>query len=99
MKKELLKGLTEEQIEKAKSCKNNDELLALAKAEGVKLNEEQLQAISGGACTSITRTCPWCGSYFAVQRSKEFYYCEYCSCLFKENGEIELEGHANKRKK
>ena len=31
MKKELLKGLTEEQIEKVKNCKSKDELLKLAK--------------------------------------------------------------------
>ena len=53
MKKELLKGLTEEQIAKVKLCKNSDELLMLAKAEGVELTDEQLTAISGGgACSS-----------------------------------------------
>ena len=31
MRKELLKGLTEEQIAKVKACKNNEEVLALAK--------------------------------------------------------------------
>ena len=31
MKQELLKGLTEEQIAKIKACKNNEELLKLAK--------------------------------------------------------------------
>jgi hypothetical protein len=48
MKKELLKGLTEEQIAKIKTCKTVDELLALAKAEGVELTNEQLAAVSGG---------------------------------------------------
>ena len=51
MKKELLKGLTEEQIAKVKACKNSDELLAMAKAEGVELTAEQLEAINGGACS------------------------------------------------
>jgi bacteriocin-like protein len=51
MKKELLKGLTEEQIAKVKECKNQEELLKLAKAEGIELNDEQLAAISGGACS------------------------------------------------
>ena len=41
MKKELLKGLTEEQINKARKCKTNKELLALAEKEGV---NEQLKA-------------------------------------------------------
>ena len=51
MKKELLKGLTGEQIAKAKECKNQEELLKLAKAEGVELNDEQLAAVNGGACS------------------------------------------------
>ena len=49
---ELLKGLTPEQIEKVKSCKNRDELLALAKAEGIELTNEQLEAVNGGGCTT-----------------------------------------------
>ena len=61
MKKELLKGLTDEQIKKVEACKNSDEILALAKAEGVQLSEEQLEAVSGGGCSS-TRKCPKCGS-------------------------------------
>ena len=42
MRNELLKGLTDEQIKKVGACKNSEEILALAKAEGVQLNEEQL---------------------------------------------------------
>ena len=41
MKKELLKGLTEEQIAKIKACKSREKLIELANAEGVKLREEQ----------------------------------------------------------
>ena len=52
MKKELLKGLTKEQIAKVKACKNQEELLKLAKAEGVELTDEQLTAISGGGACS-----------------------------------------------
>ena len=37
--------------EKAKACKSPEELLALAKAEGYKLSEDDLQAISGGGWT------------------------------------------------
>ena len=61
MKKELLKGLSEEQIAKVKACKNHEELLALAKAEGVELTAEQLEAVSGGGCFSSFK-CPNCGS-------------------------------------
>jgi len=38
----------EEQIAKVKECKTLEEILALAKEEGVTLNEEQLEAVSGG---------------------------------------------------
>ena len=61
MKKELLKGLTKEQIARVKECKNHEELLALAKQEGIELTDEQLTTISGGGCLS-TFKCPNCGS-------------------------------------
>lgn len=50
MKKELLKGLTEDQIEKVKACDDAGDLLQLAEDEGVELNEEQLRAVQGGGC-------------------------------------------------
>ena len=56
MRKELLKGLSEEQIKKVEACKDSEEILSLAKAD-----EEQLAAVSGGGCSS-TRKCPMCGS-------------------------------------
>ena len=67
MKKELFKGLTEEQIGKAKECKSAEELLALAKEEGVQLNDEQLEAVSGGCGSGHGDlwykggVCPKCG--------------------------------------
>lgn len=65
MNKDLLKGLSEEQIEKIKACKDSAELLSLAKAEGIELSDEQLAAISGGGliCSTPTFTCPECGSH------------------------------------
>lgn len=50
MKKELLEGLTEEQIAKVNECGDVNDLLQLAEDEGVQLNEEQLAAVSGGSC-------------------------------------------------
>ena len=50
MREELLKGLTEEQIAKVRACKNQEELLALAREEGIELTDEQLEAVSGGLC-------------------------------------------------
>ncbi len=64
MKKELLKGLTEEQIAKVKACKSQEELLALAKAEGIELNDEQLAAVNGGVCT--------CTPSFKCPHSKDY---------------------------
>lgn len=61
MKEELFKGLTEEQIAKAKACKNQDDLLAMAKEEGVELTDEQIEEVSGGGCFSSFK-CPICGS-------------------------------------
>ena len=66
MKKELLKGLTEEQISRVKACKNIEETLAVAKEEGIELTEEQLEAVSGGCGTGHGSTwytggvCPNC---------------------------------------
>ena len=47
---DLLKGLTPEQIEKARACKNHEQLLELAKREGIELTDDQLEAVSGGGC-------------------------------------------------
>ena len=62
MRKELLKGLTEEQIAKVKECKTSEEILALAKEEGVTLSDEQLEAVSGGGLCRSNKKCPKCGS-------------------------------------
>ncbi len=48
MRKELLKGLTEEQIAKVREFDDVSDLIQLAKDEGVELTEEQLNAINGG---------------------------------------------------
>ena len=60
MKEELLKGLSEEQIAKVKACKNQEEVLALAKEEGIELNDEQLEAVSGGTCDDSLLVCSQC---------------------------------------
>ena len=64
MREDLLKGLTKEQIAKVKSCKNQEELLELAKKEGIELSEEQLAAVAGGFCSSsdFRWKCTNCGS-------------------------------------
>lgn len=41
--------LTPEQMEKARACKSAEEMIELAKSEGIELNDEQLEAIAGGS--------------------------------------------------
>ena len=86
MKRELLKDLTKEQIEKVKACKNSDELLALAKAEGVELTNEQLEVVSGGGKCQTTPEpeCSQCGSKdIKVKRQSTGVLFDYqfeCTC-------------------
>lgn len=61
MIKQLLKGLSKEQIAKVSACNSVEELLNLAKAEGVELTDEQLEAVNGGGCSSFDIICPNCG--------------------------------------
>ena len=42
--------------EKAKECKSPAEVLSLANAEGYRLTEEELEAISGGSWNSSCHT-------------------------------------------
>ena len=75
MKKELFEGLTEEQIARAKECDNPEELLRLAREEGIELSDEQLAAVSGGMCsdTEVKSVCPKCGT----EVTKEAYNDSY----------------------
>ena len=73
MKKELLKGLSEEQIKKVEDCKSSEEILELAKAEGMELTDEQLEAVSGGGCLAKTAKCPKCGSEDLSESTRETY--------------------------
>ena len=41
-------NLTEEQRQKARACRTTEEILALAKEEGVELTDEQLEGVAGG---------------------------------------------------
>ena len=92
MKEELLKGLSEEQIAKVKACKNQEEILKLAKEEGIELTDEQLEAVNGGFCTpdgniNNPRECPIChhtntkltGEYDMGKRAWDTYWCQNCN--------------------
>ena len=89
MKKELLKGFSNEQIAKLKKCKNTEEILALAKAEGVELTSEQLEAVSGGGSTFICETvlktyCPQCDSGDVEEREHGWWHCNHCGLDFED---------------
>lgn len=93
MKEELLKDLTEEQIAKARKCKTNEELIALAKEEDIELNEEQLAAVSGGVCSesTVAVTCPKCGTHFngevyrdSSSKNLGKFTCPNCGHTWKE---------------
>ena len=83
MKQDLLKGLTPEQIEKVKACKNQEELLKIAKEEGIELTDEQLDAVSGGACTPSNPKCKQCNSnanviYDGQWAGGHHFHCTAC---------------------
>ena len=46
--KEMYDSLNEELKAKVANCKSADELMELAKSEGIELTDEQMDAISGG---------------------------------------------------
>ena len=45
--------LSDEQKAKAAKCKTPEELLALAKEEGYELNDEEIDAVSGGEWDAV----------------------------------------------
>ena len=46
--KKYFDGLSDDLKKKATACKSAEELMALAKTEGIELTDDQLDAISGG---------------------------------------------------
>ena len=51
--KELYESLSDDLKAKVANCKTADELMELAKSEGLELTDEQLDAISGGYDWSV----------------------------------------------
>ena len=78
MKEELLKGLTAEQVEKVKGCKSSKEILRVAKEEGIELNSEQLEAVSGG-CNTANEKCPQCNGDARIETDGTGMYT-VCIC-------------------
>ena len=46
--------ISDELKAKVRECKSTDELIKLAKEEGLELSDEQLEAVSGGMATGWT---------------------------------------------
>ena len=46
--KEMFDGLSDDLKKKVTECRTSEELMNLAKTEGIELSDEQLDAISGG---------------------------------------------------
>ena len=59
--------LTPEQQDKARACKTPEDVLALAKENGIELSDEQLDDVSGGWNDCDNYTCnkeePYCRHY------------------------------------
>lgn len=55
--------LTDEQKAKARACRSEEELMALAETEGVELSDDQLEAVSGGV------NWPDCPTYLPGQNA------------------------------
>ena len=64
-----IKDLSPELQEKARQCKNMDELMDLAGEEGVELSDEALANVSGGACSSTK--CNHSGQEGLVQTAEK----------------------------
>ena len=55
-----------------------EELLELAKAEGIDLTDEQLEQISGGAMLwNHSKTCPKCSSHHVYNYTNQ-WFCRDC---------------------
>ena len=71
--------ISDELREKAKACKSPEEILALAKSEGYKLSEAELDEISGGYDSVWTNSkekleCMNCGKKFDIDLDT----CPHC---------------------
>lgn len=77
-----LDGLTTEQREKFASCQSVDDILELAKLEGIEIDDAQLEAISGGRSWDsghLGRPCPYCGKHVDYESGTRMpKYCPHC---------------------
>ena len=65
------------------ACQTPEEVLALAKKEGIKLNDDQLESIVGGSAwsgsTEYYKTCGHCGEKYQVDPDNIPSRCPNCA--------------------
>ena len=71
--------------EKLKTCKNQNDLLELAREEGVELTDEEIEQISGGGVWNHPKSCPKCGKGNIYHYGAQ-YYCRDCGHEWTEGG-------------
>ena len=75
--------------EKARACETSDELLELAKQEGIELTDEQIESISGGGIwsddepTNTPPVCPFCRQSGTLEFRPDEVWCRNCFSSWK----------------
>ena len=86
-----LNDVTQEQWDKLRECKTPEEILALAKAEGYELTDDELRQVTGGSEGYVERGgywddgphytswCPHCGKqYWCMDPNDPVDWCPHC---------------------
>ncbi len=73
-----LEDLSKEQFDELQNCATPEEALALIKKHGLKLNEEQLDLVSGG-------WSPGQEPNYEYDETQYIYECDRCGAKFKDN--------------
>ena len=70
--------LSTEQKEKVFACRTADDYIALAKAEGCELSDEEVEQVVGGGLWFPEVTCPKCGAP-AEKDCTGVWHCTKCT--------------------
>ena len=83
--------LTQEQLEKLRTCRTPEDIIALAQAEGYELTDAELEQVTGGSDGYTSRGslwdgpeyvawCPNCGNkYYFYDPDDPVTWCPFCS--------------------
>lgn len=91
-----VKDLTQEQWDKLRECKTPEDILALARAEGVELTDDELQQVTGGSDGYVVggsiwgdgpqyvAWCPHCGQkYYFMDPNDPVDWCPHCAAKLR----------------